>query len=160
MSCSLQESLLEIPLKLLPLARWLAGLLGQGTASGLKVCHLLNHQTSLGFPWSTDQTGTHPPPGFSREHLPPRTNETPSPLPFRTSQNSQPTSLCLGSPRQLPSRRYVTSPTPFFLPTRSPPECSTPSARKRGEFTAHHDGHLPLPHPGSQPQTPPSPQAK
>lgn len=28
----------------------LAGLLGQGKASELETCHLLNHQTSLGFP--------------------------------------------------------------------------------------------------------------
>ncbi|XP_068817880.1 proline-rich proteoglycan 2-like [Capricornis sumatraensis] len=40
-------------------------------------------------------------------------------------------------------------------PPQTLPECSTPGARKRGEFTAHHDWHPPLPHPGSQPQNTP-----
>lgn len=92
-----------------------AGLRGRGMASELEGCHLLNHQTSLGFPWSTDQTGTHPPPGFFCGYLTPRPKKHPS-----AQAKTAASPLPLGGPRQLPSRWYVTSPIPLFLPTQPP----------------------------------------
>lgn len=55
----------------------LSGSLGQGMASELEGCHLLNHQTSLGFPWSTDHAGAHPPTWLLPWTSYTLTNETP-----------------------------------------------------------------------------------
>lgn len=53
-------------------------------------------------------------------------------------------------------RCYVTSPTPLFLPARSPaPRMFNPRCQEAWGVHTHHDWPPPLPHPGSQPQNTP-----